>query len=110
MNEQKILATDNAVERGNAVVAGNTAAAAKPTEYTLKHPYTTPAGVRLAKLVFQRITVKQMRRALSEHQKEFDQDLALFAASAGMLVEDIEEMDLEDFTAAMPIFRKSIRS
>lgn len=110
MNEQKILATDNALANGNAPASAKAAEAAKPDEYILKHPYTTPAGVRLEKLVFKRITVKQMRRALSEHQKEFDQDLALFAASAGVIVEDVEEMDLEDFTAAMPIFRKSIRS
>ena len=65
---------------------------------TLKHPYTTAAGVRVDTLTLRQPTVADLRRAKKQAGEDYEERTHLIiAACCGLIPEDLDGMDLWDY-------------
>lgn len=64
-------------------------------EIKLKYPFTTDAGQRVEQITLSRPKAKHLRAIKSKN--DIDQALELIAILSGMVLEDIENLDLVDF-------------
>jgi hypothetical protein len=79
---------------------------ADKTHVTLKHPFTTAAGQKVERLEFRRLTVKDLRAANEQAAgNAATEELVLMARSVGLVVEDLDAMDIADYKAAQESFR-----
>lgn len=75
-------------------------------EITLKHPFTNAAGQRIETLTMRRAKVKDLKAANRFGDKPEDQEIALLAILTGLTPEDVQEMDLVDYTRLQNSFRR----
>lgn len=73
-------------------------------EITLKHPYTS-ADKLIEKLTMRRPQVKDVRAMNRGGGSEEEKEIRLFATLAGLVPEDMDGMDLEDYTVIQDYFR-----
>lgn len=73
---------------------------------TLKHPFTTAAGQKVARLEFRRLTVKDLRAASEQAAGNAAlEELVLMSRAVGLVVEDLDAMDIADYKSAQEQFR-----
>lgn len=77
---------------------------------TLKHPFTTAAGQRIETLTMRRAKVKDLMAANRLGSSPEDQEIGLIAMLTGLVPEDVQEMDLADYTHAQSYFRRLVGS
>lgn len=75
--------------------------------YTLQFPYKTGAGELLETLNLKPLTVGDLRQVKRQFKEASEWDEALVARMAGLVVEDLESMDLRDYQELSARFRKS---
>jgi len=78
---------------------------APATEFALKYPFTSAAGVRIERISLRRARRADMRAAHKFSQEEFEQDTFLLARLAGLTMDDIDALDLEDNNELVERFR-----
>jgi hypothetical protein len=80
---------------------------ADKTNVTLKYPFTTAAGQKVERLEFRRLTVKDLRAANEQAAGSVVmEELVLMSRSVGLVVEDLESMDIADYKAAQERFQQ----
>ena len=79
-------------------------------EIKLKHPFTTAAGKRIEALAMRRAKVKDLKAANRFGDKPEDQEIALLAILTDLTPEDVQEMDLADYTQLQGSFRRLVGS
>ena len=73
---------------------------------TLKYPFTTAAGQKVERLEFRRLTVKDLRTANEQAAGNAAlEELVLMSRSVGLVVEDLDAMDIADYKSAQEQFR-----
>ncbi|MDE9812446.1 phage tail assembly protein [Pseudomonas aeruginosa] len=73
---------------------------------TLKYPFTTAAGQKVERLEFRRLTVKDLRAANEQASGNAAvEELVLMSRSVGLVVEDLDAMDIADYKSAQEQFR-----
>lgn len=73
---------------------------------TLKYPFTTAAGQKLERLEFRRLTVKDLRAANEQaSENAATEELVLMSRAAGLVLEDLDAMDIADYKSAQESFR-----
>ncbi|SED76039.1 phage tail assembly protein [Pseudomonas anguilliseptica] len=73
---------------------------------TLKHPFNTAAGQKVARLEFRRLTVKDLRAANEQASGNAAiEELVLMSRAAGLVLEDLDAMDIADYKSAQEQFR-----
>ena len=73
---------------------------------TLKHPFTTAAGQKVTRLEFRRLTVKDLRAANEQAAGNAAvEELVLMSRSVGLVLEDLDAMDIADYKSAQEQFR-----
>lgn len=73
---------------------------------TLKHPFTTAAGKKVERLEFRRLTVKDLRAANEQASGNAAvEELVLMSRSVGLVLEDLDAMDIADYKSAQEQFR-----
>ena len=75
------------------------------TEICLKYPVQLASGKALSKLTLRRAKVADLREASRGSASQEDQEVALLALLAGLLPEDVLELDLADYKALQDAFR-----
>lgn len=65
------------------------------TTITLNYPINTPNG-ELKEITLRRAKAKDLRQA-QQYQDPAEQEFYLFSALTGVMVEDLEELDLSDY-------------
>jgi len=78
---------------------------APATEFVLKYPFTSAAGTRIERIALRRARRADLRAAAKFSQDEFEQETFLFARLAGLTMEDVDALDLEDNTELVQRFR-----
>ncbi|MCX9038481.1 phage tail assembly protein [Citrobacter portucalensis] len=73
--------------------------------YTLKHSYKTAAGTLLTYVPTRRLTVKDLRSARKQSAVPADWDDILISAMTGLVPEDLDAMDLEDYQVLQKRFQ-----
>lgn len=73
--------------------------------YTLLHPYKTAAGTMLTFVPTRRLTVKDLRLARKQSATPADWDDILVSAMTGLIPEDFDSMDLEDYQVLQKRFQ-----
>ena len=79
-------------------------------EIKLKHPFTIATGKRIDVLTMRRAKVKDLKAANRFGDKPEDQEIALLAILTGLTPEDVQEMDLADYTQLQGSFRRLVGS
>ena len=79
-------------------------------EIKLKFPFTTAAGKRIDVLTMRRAKVKDLKAANRFGDKPEDQEIALLAILTDLTPEDVQEMDLADYTQLQSSFRRLVGS
>jgi len=74
-------------------------------ELILKHPFTTAGGERIEKLSVRRGRRGDLRAANQYSRDEVEQETFLFARLAGLTMEDIDALDMEDNAELLRRFR-----
>jgi len=74
-------------------------------EFTLKHPFTTAAGVRIERISLRHARRADLRAANQFSKDEFEQETFLFARLAGLTMEDVDKLALEDNAQWVQWFR-----
>lgn len=78
---------------------------------TLKHPFTTAAGVKVEKLTLKRPTRGDLKAAYRRHPTdEFEQENQLYGVITGMVEEDLDLLDAADARALTDSFREMLGS
>ncbi len=73
---------------------------------TLKHPFITAAGQKVERLEFRRLTVKDLRAANEQASGNAAvEELVLMSRSVGLVLEDLDAMDIADYKSAQEQFR-----
>jgi hypothetical protein len=73
---------------------------------TLKYPFTAGAGQKVERLEFRRLTVKDLRAANEQAASNAAlEELVLMSRSVGLVVEDLDAMDIADYKSAQEQFR-----
>lgn len=75
--------------------------------YTLQYPYKTAAGETLEMLNLKPLTVGDLRQVKRQFKEPGEWDEGLVACMAGLVVEDLDGMDLRDYQELSARFRKS---
>ena len=75
------------------------------SEICLKYPVQLASGKTLDKLALRRAKVADLREASRGSASQEDQEVALLALLAGLLPEDVLELDLADYKALQDAFR-----
>lgn len=78
------------------------------TEICLKYPVQLASGKALDKLTLRRAKVADLREASRGGASQEDQEVALLARLAGLLPEDVLELDLADYKALQDAFRSML--
>lgn len=82
----------------------NTAKPNKPI--TLKHPYKTAAGAPINQVQVQPITVRQMKQAQRRGgTDEAETETAMVAVACDLVVEDLDEMHMIDYSKVRARFQ-----
>jgi len=77
--------------------------------YTLKYPYTTPAGQELKVVTLRdRLTARDLREVNRRTDKPEDYEMAGVSVLSGLPVEDILDMDAEDYLALRDRFFRRV--
>ena len=79
-------------------------------EIKLKHPFTIATGKRIDVLTMRRAKVKDLKAANRFGDKPEDQEIALLAILTDLTPEDVQEMDLADYTQLQSSFRRLVGS
>ena len=77
-------------------------------ELILKHPFTNAAGQRIEKLTIRRGKRGDMKAAAKFSKDDADQEDFLFARLSGLVLEDIDQLDLADSKALQNSFRDMV--
>ena len=77
-------------------------------EICLKYPVQLASGKALDKLTLRRAKVADLREASRGGASQEDQEVALLARLAGLLPEDVLELDLADYKALQDAFRSML--
>ncbi len=73
--------------------------------YTLRYPYTTPAGLELKEVTLRdRLTARDIREVNRRTQSPDEYEMSGVSVLCGLPVEDIMDMDAEDYLALRDIF------
>lgn len=73
---------------------------------TLKYPFTPAAGQKVERLEFRRLTVKDLRAANEQAAGNAAlEELVLMSRAVGLVVEDLDAMDIADYKSAQEQFR-----
>lgn len=76
---------------------------------TLKHPFTTAAGVKIDKLTVKRATRGDLKAAHRRYPNdEFEQENHIYGVITGMVEEDLDLLDIEDARALTDCFREQL--
>lgn len=75
------------------------------TPYPLKFPYTTAAGTAVDVITLRRLNVGDMKAARRQSKDPNEWDEILIARSAGLVTEDLDNLDLVDFHELQGRFR-----
>lgn len=75
-------------------------------EFKLKYPFTSGAGKLIAALTMRRAKVKDLKAANRFGDEAEDQEIALLAILTNLTPEDVQEMDLADYTQLQNSFRR----
>lgn len=73
-------------------------------EIQLKHPFTTAAGQLIQSVKVRRPKVKDLKAASRFGTNPQEQEIGLFAALINLTVEDVEEMDMADYSQLQTTF------
>lgn len=65
--------------------------------FKLSYPFTTAAGTRIELVELKRLTVKDLKQVRKISKNLADWDEPLIARSTGLLLEDLDNMDLADY-------------
>ena len=79
-------------------------------EIKLEHPFTIATGKRIDVLTMRRAKVKDLKAANRFGDKPEDQEIALLAILTDLTPEDVQEMDLADYTQLQGSFRRLVGS
>lgn len=74
-------------------------------EISLQHPFTNAAGQRFEKLTIRRVTRGDVKAANKHSKDDGEQEDFLFARITGMVLEDIDLLDLADSNVLASAFR-----
>ncbi|KFK91711.1 MULTISPECIES: phage tail assembly protein [unclassified Serratia (in: enterobacteria)] len=74
--------------------------------FTLKFPYSCAAGNNITELPLRRLSVKDLKAARKISSNAADWDDILLSRATGMLPEDFDNMDLEDYLELQKRFQK----
>lgn len=80
--------------------------ATSPNQYLLQFPYKTAAGEVLKTLAVRHLTVSDLRLVKRQFKDAGDWDEGLIARMCGLVVEDLDGMDLRDYQALSARFQK----
>lgn len=75
--------------------------------YTLQYPYKTAAGEILETLPVRALTVGDLRKVKRQFKDASDWDEGLIACMCGLVVEDLDGMDLRDYQTLSARFRET---
>lgn len=65
----------------------------------LFYPFQTPTGDTISEVILKRVKQKTMKDIRERHKKNPDEVMdAMIAHSSGLALEDIGELDMEDYT------------
>lgn len=81
--------------------------ATSANNYTLQHPYKTAAGETMETLNLKSLTVGDLRQVKRQFKEASDWDEGLIARMCGLVVEDLDGMDLRDYQALSARFRET---
>lgn len=74
-------------------------------KYTLKHPFTSASGQRIETLELRRLTRRDLKAAHQYSKEDVEQEDFLLARMSGLVVEDVNELDMADSKALTDFFR-----
>jgi len=74
-------------------------------EFVLKYPFTSATGVRIEKISLRHARRADLRAANQFSKDEFEQETFLFARLAGLTMEDVDALALEDNAQWVQWFR-----
>ncbi len=77
-------------------------------EITLKYPFTNAAGQRIDKLTLRRATRGDMKAAARHSKDDGEQEDFMFARLTGLVLEDIDLIDLADSKVMAETFRQMV--
>jgi hypothetical protein len=77
-------------------------------DITLKHPFTNAAGQRIETLTVRRPKRGDMKAAAKYSKDEGEQEDFLFARITGLVLEDIDLLDLADSAVLQDSFRAMV--
>lgn len=75
--------------------------------YTLQFPYKTAGGEVLEQLTLHTLTVGDLRKVKRQFKDSGEWDEGLVARMCGLVVEDLEGMDLRDYQILSGRFREN---
>ena len=75
-------------------------------EITLKYPVKTATGATVEVITLRRAKVKDLRQMERFGKTDAEQELGLIAHLAGLVPEDLEEIDAVDYRALQDSFRE----
>lgn len=73
-------------------------------EIQLKHPFTTAAGQLIQSVKVRRPKVKDLKTAARNGSNPQEQEIGLFAVLTNLTAEDVEEMDMADYSQLQATF------
>lgn len=74
------------------------------SDVVLKYPFTS-GGKKVEKLTLRRPTVKDLRTVGRFGESDEDKEIGLIATLAGLIPEDMDQMDAADYKALQDCFR-----
>ncbi|ASY79018.1 phage tail assembly protein [Pectobacterium brasiliense] len=74
--------------------------------YSLQFPYTTSAGQRVESISLKRLKVKDIKAVKKISDDPSNWDDALLSRMTGLVPEDIDEMDAQDYMALQKRFQQ----
>lgn len=77
------------------------------TKIKLDYPIETPTG-KVAEITLNRPKAKDLR-AVTNIQDEAEREFQLFARLTGLMLEDLEELDLSDYRKIQEAFEKMVK-
>ncbi|NLR73584.1 phage tail assembly protein [Leeia aquatica] len=75
---------------------------------TLQHPFTNAAGQRIETLTIKRLKRGDLKAAHRHSKEDAEQEDFLFARMTGLLLEDLDLLDIADSKALTDAFRDMV--
>lgn len=96
---------ENTATSATTAATASTSAGSAQT-ITLKHPIKSASGQQITALTIRRPTRKDLKQAQKSGKDEIEIEDLLFSRLTGLLIEDLDMLDIEDNRQLQDCFRK----